>query len=81
MAANQVGHPCPQLLQAVWGRAALQAWSCLGLCSQGAPHIRTSPHVHLTCQRAGADQAALLWTLPPAAWALPVHPASRGLGW
>lgn len=62
----------PQLLQAVWSRAALQAGSCLGLCSQGASHIRTSSHIHLTCQRAGAGQAALLWTVPPAAWGLPL---------
>lgn len=73
--------PAPQLLQAVWSRAALQAGSCLGLCSEGVPHTRTSPHVCLTCQRAGAGQAALLWTLPPAAWGLPhCAPSFQGLG-
>lgn len=78
MAANQVGHPCPP---AAPGSVEQSCPAGLGLCSEGAPHTRTSPRVCLTCQRAGAGQAALLWTLPPAAWGLPhCAPSFQGLG-
>ena len=79
MAANQVGHRGPPAAQTVWSRAALQAASCLGPCSRGAPGSQNQP-LCTSCVRAGAGWAALLQALPPAAWGLlPCAPAFQGL--
>lgn len=82
MAANQVGLPCPPAAPGSVGQSCLAGCVLPGaLLSRSTPQSEPVP-VLVSCQRAGAGRAALLWSLPPAAQGLlPCVPASSGFGW
>lgn len=68
MAANQVGHPCPPSCSRQCG-AELPcrlgpAWDT---ALKEHPTSQPAPMFISCVKRAGAVQAALLWTVPPAA--------------
>lgn len=81
MAANQVGLPCPPAAPGSVGQSCPAGWVLPGALLYRSPQSEPAP-VLVSCQRAGAGQAALLWALPPAARTLPpCVPASTGFGW